>query len=89
MFKEEELQERNSLLIILERQKIRLLRLIPNHDYASSLRQAQALHCEGTCHWLLENFEVGWIRQIQSISGAMEFVSLRIIDRDLRFQKSY
>lgn len=36
-----------------------------------------------------QNFEVGWIRQIQSISGAMEFVSHRIIDRDLRFQKSY
>ncbi|PSN59122.1 hypothetical protein BS50DRAFT_626869, partial [Corynespora cassiicola Philippines] len=40
-----------------ERQKIRLLRLIPSHDYTHSLRQAQGLRCEGTCDWVLRKPE--------------------------------
>ncbi|PSN61265.1 hypothetical protein BS50DRAFT_157349 [Corynespora cassiicola Philippines] len=47
-----------------ERQKIRLLRLIPSHDYAHSLRQAQGLRCEGTCDWVLRKPEFqNWINQ--------------------------
>ncbi|KAF2624033.1 hypothetical protein BU25DRAFT_493930 [Macroventuria anomochaeta] len=40
-----------------ERQKIRLLQLIPSHDYALSLRRARGLRCEGTCDWLLQRPE--------------------------------
>lgn len=50
-----------------ERQKIRLLRQIPNYDYTIGLRQAQALRCKGTCHWLLNKPEFrGWIDQADS-----------------------
>ncbi|KAF2681224.1 hypothetical protein K458DRAFT_82442 [Lentithecium fluviatile CBS 122367] len=47
-----------------ERQKIRLLRNIPTHDYTTSLRRARALRCEGTCSWLLNRSEFQtWIDQ--------------------------
>ncbi|CAI6270740.1 unnamed protein product [Periconia digitata] len=35
-----------------ERNKIRLLRRIPNYDYAASLRRAQRQRCAGTSSWL-------------------------------------
>ncbi|KAF2204889.1 hypothetical protein GQ43DRAFT_477831 [Delitschia confertaspora ATCC 74209] len=45
-----------------ERQKIRLLRRIPNYDYTVGLRQAQTIRCEGTCQWLLNKPEFrGWL----------------------------
>jgi hypothetical protein len=45
-----------------ERQKIRLLREIPDYDYVSSLRQVQRIRCEGTCLWLLDRTEFkDWI----------------------------
>jgi hypothetical protein len=51
----------------IERQRVRLLRRIPNYDYTVGLRQAQALRCEGTCHWLLNKPEFrGWINQTDS-----------------------
>lgn len=46
------LLERNNHLTSIERNKIRLLRLIPNYDYAGSLHRAQRLRCAGTCKWL-------------------------------------
>jgi hypothetical protein len=47
---------------LAERQKIRLLREIPDYDYASSLRRVQAVRCEGTCLWLLGRTEFkDWI----------------------------
>ncbi|OCK72951.1 hypothetical protein K432DRAFT_430820, partial [Lepidopterella palustris CBS 459.81] len=50
-----------------ERQRIRLLQQIPNYDYTISLRQAKALHCEGTCLWFLKRPEFrGWIDQTES-----------------------
>jgi hypothetical protein len=51
-------------MILIERQKIRLLRLIPTHDYTTSLRNARELRCEGTCSWLLSRSEFQtWIDQ--------------------------
>ncbi|KAF2803796.1 uncharacterized protein BDZ99DRAFT_163042 [Mytilinidion resinicola] len=50
-----------------ERQKIRLLRYIPSHDYTTSLHHARALRCEGTCCWLLSRSEFqNWVDQTGS-----------------------
>ncbi|KAF2031340.1 hypothetical protein EK21DRAFT_88059, partial [Setomelanomma holmii] len=50
-----------------EREKIRLLRHVPTHDYTTSFRRARALHCEGTCNWLLSRSEFQtWIDQTGS-----------------------
>ncbi|KAH7132595.1 ankyrin repeat-containing domain protein [Dendryphion nanum] len=47
-----------------ERQKIRLLRHIPSHDYMTSLRRAQSLRCEDTCSWLINRPEfIDWVDQ--------------------------
>ncbi|KAH8712110.1 hypothetical protein GQ44DRAFT_661085 [Phaeosphaeriaceae sp. PMI808] len=50
-----------------ERQKTRLLRHIPCHDYMASLHRARAVRCEGTCSWILKRSEFqNWIEQIRS-----------------------
>ena len=50
------------LIIPTERQKIRLLREIPDYDYSSSLHRVQNIRCEGTCLWLLSRTEFkDWI----------------------------
>ncbi|KAI9658885.1 MAG: hypothetical protein M1821_001845, partial [Bathelium mastoideum] len=40
-----------------ERQRIRLLERIRNHEYTRSFKQAQATRCEGTCRWIQEKPE--------------------------------
>jgi hypothetical protein len=58
---------RTNSFTTIERQKIRLLRRIPNYDYTINLRQAQGLRCEGTCHWFLNRPEFrSWINQTDS-----------------------
>ncbi|OCL01600.1 hypothetical protein AOQ84DRAFT_383587, partial [Glonium stellatum] len=62
--KQSQAREIQKILRDEERQKIRLLRRILNYDYTNSLRQARALRCEGTCHWLLDKPEFrGWMEQ--------------------------
>lgn len=39
-------------MVLAERQKIRLLRKLPDYDYASALHRVQRKRCEGTCLWL-------------------------------------
>ncbi|CAN9448759.1 unnamed protein product [Alternaria alternata] len=52
-----EVRQIQKILKKQEREKIRLLRLIPSHDYTLSLRRARGLRCEGTCDWLLQRPE--------------------------------
>jgi len=57
-------QNETDHMAIIERKKIRLLRLVPGYDYTRSFRRAQALRCEGTCSWLFKRPEFqNWIEQ--------------------------
>jgi hypothetical protein len=56
------ISNKTNYVTALERQKIRLLQQIPNYDYTTSLRKAQALRYDGTCYWLLNRPEFrDWI----------------------------